>query len=105
MKQKPKEKPYIQFCRYYHGETGCPKGVKESFWNYERAWVEQSMQEGADFRGLLEEYFNAGLRTFEQMDDTPLTLKATLFNRYSHWLPSDTEGFKKWYREQYIAKH
>ena len=40
-------------------------------------------------------------KEFEQMDNTPVTLKALLFNRYSHWMGCNTDGFKKWYKKEY----
>ncbi len=30
-----------------------------------------------------------------------MTLKALLYNRYSHW--NEDDGFKKWYKEVYMT--
>ena len=34
----------------------------------------------------------------ERNDNIPASLKALLFNRFSHWSGCDTEGFKRWYK-------
>ena len=50
---------------------------------------------------MLEYYIRAGLSTFQMFDNTPITLKALLFNRYSHWTMGDIDGFKEWYLTAY----
>lgn len=55
---------------------------------------------------MLDEYISAGLSEFNMMDDTPITLKALLFNRYCHWcggygLIEDAKAFKKFYLNSY----
>ena len=50
---------------------------------------------------MLDEYLSYGLREFENMDGVPITLKAILFNRFSHWNRADTEEFKAWYLATY----
>lgn len=96
------KKDFLPFCRYYKGEKECPKGMAMSFWNYERAWVDLSVDKEDNALGnMLDEYIAYGLGEFEQMDNTPVTLKALLFNRYSHWMGCNTDGFKKWYKKEY----
>lgn len=51
---------------------------------------------------MLDEYIAARLSEFEMQDDTPIALKALLFNRYGHWLGGyglveDAKSFKKFY--------
>ena len=95
------KKDYLNFCRYYKGEKECPGNKKASFWEYERKWVDLSMSKDDILGNMLDEYIAYGLGDFEKMDNTPITLKALLFNRYSHWMGCDTYGFKNWYRKEY----
>ena len=96
-------KNLIEFCRYYKGEEECPKGMKESFWNYEKKWVELSMNSDDLLGNMIYDYIAYGLREFEQMDNTPVSLKSLLFNRYSHFNRIDIDAFKKWYKEEYYG--
>ena len=53
----------------------------------------------SSMRRAIEDYIDANLSEFEMGDDTPLSLKALLFNRYSHWLgghgiEEDVKNFK-----------
>ena len=52
---------------------------------------------------MLDEYISAGLSEFEMQDDTPVALKALLYNRFCHWQMADTASFKKWYRDTYLG--
>lgn len=98
------KKDLLKFCRYYKGEDDeCPRNTKYSFWAYEKKWVELTCQKD-DFLGhMLDEYIAYGLSGFEKSDDTPITLKSVLFNRFSHWHGCDTEGFKDYYRDEYYG--
>lgn len=95
---------YLRFCRY-KGENDSPykSGIDPLLWDYERAWVEWSLSRDNYLARMLTDYLNAGLRGFENMDNTPLTLKALLYNRYDHWNQVGPEGFKRWYREVYMS--
>lgn len=95
-------KDYLQFCRYYNGEEEPPKGVLASFWSYEKHWVKFSLAKDIMLGGMLTQYLRAGYADFENMDGTPATLKAVLYNRYTHWLCTD-EGFDDWYRTEYMS--
>ena len=93
---------YIGFCRYYNGEDECPKGVRVSFWEYERSWVDMSMSQGYILSNMIDDYIAYGLANFEVTDNAPMSLKAVLFNKFSHWSGCDTEGFKRWYKKEYL---
>lgn len=100
---------YLRFCRFYRGEEECPykKGMRSLLWDYERIWIELSLNKDDTLGNLLDDYLRAGLSEFEMKDDTPITLKALLFDRYRHWLggygKADTEAFVQWYKNEYIA--
>lgn len=103
------KKDYLPFCRYYKGEKENPYkgGNKALFWEYERAWIDLSIDENDNALGdMLDEYIAAGLSEFEIRDGIPATLKALLFNRYGHWLGGyglieDAKAFKKFYLNEY----
>lgn len=102
------KKDFLPFCRYYKGEKECPKDTKASFWEYEKKWIEFSIDKDDTLGDMLDEYIAAGLSEFEMRDGIPVTLKALLFNRYGHWLGGyglieDAKAFKKWYRDSYLA--
>lgn len=100
------KKDLLPFCRYYKGEKERPKGVNELFWEYEKKWVEVSKnpKEGSNNFNTasywLDDYLRADLASFSNDDGVPITLKALLFNRYTHWMQTN-DGFKKWYAENY----
>ena len=61
------------------------------------------MKDDPDFSRLLEDYIDAGLTGFNAYDDTPVTLKAVLYNRFMQQAegmvkPAD---FKLWYDTSY----
>lgn len=95
-----KKDDLIKFCRYYKGGEELVH-TQAPFWHYEKKWVEFSLTDKELLGDMLVEYYAYGLRRFCQFDDTPITLKALLFNRYSHWLGENIEGFKKWYIKEY----
>jgi hypothetical protein len=95
----------LKYCRYYKGEKECPYEGIEFYrcWNTERVWVERMLDRTYEFKDELHEYITAGLVDFEKYDDTPITLKALLFNRFGDWfsggLMEMVEPFKKYYQE------
>lgn len=93
----------IHYCRYYKGEEECPQGIKASFWMYEKLWVDWFIKKDNYLTEATREYLAHNLAEFQNTDDTPISLKAILFNRYSHWLGCDVKGFKKWYTEEYYG--
>lgn len=100
---------YLRFCRFYKGESECPyrDGMKSLLWDYERIWIELSLNKDDALGNMLDDYLRAGLSEFEMQDDTPITMKALLFDRYRHWLGGygkiDAEAFKKWYADKYMT--
>ena len=103
-----KKEELLKYCRYYHGEKEPPNSFnqdEQTFWNYERAWIEFSTskdKETSQFvSDMLSDYVDNGLAQFCVTDNTPVTLKALLFNRYRHWMSEDIEAFKKFYQETY----
>lgn len=106
------ENQLLRYCRYYKGEKEMPKfdnQDKELFWSYEKVWVESKSGENNHdmLAKMIGEYVAAGLGGFEIYDDTPMTLKAMLFNRYLKGglsMSEAAEPFKKFYRDYYIAE-
>ena len=96
------KKDFLPFCRYYKGEKECPKDIKISFWEYERAWIDLSVDKDEMLGNMLDEYIAAGLSEFEMQDDTPIILKAYLFNRFCQYSERiDIDAFKKFYLNEY----
>lgn len=99
------KKDLLPFCLYYKGEEKRPKNAP-IWWGYEAKWVElsENPQEGnANFYALgeyIDNYLRAGLRTFEQFDNTPTTLKALLYDRHVHF-GGDADSFKRLYIDEY----
>lgn len=102
----------LKHCRYYKGENEAPKEINNSgdgmLWFYEKLWVEREDLHCADTRNLIE-YTRYGLGSFRQEDDVPITLKALLFNRHSHWgggygPDEDMKSFKEWYFKYYLKE-
>ena len=96
----------INLCKYYKGEEESPyTDQNESMlWFYERAWVYKMLNNDESFGLMLEEYLFIGLKDFEKFDDTPITLKALLFNRYcktAQSILSAVEPFKEFYHKYY----
>ena len=100
-------------CRYYKGEKDNPfDGIdqnKAMLWGYERDWVHQLLKgkSNSPFSSALDEYIMFGLDGFEKTDDTPITLKAMLFNRYakgSYSMADAVESFKGFYHKYYTKK-
>lgn len=107
-----KKEDLLHHCRYYNGESENPfegkDQMKSLMWGYESKWVEFTIkasenkdgQESSILSSALTDYIRAGMREFEKMDDTPIALKAILFNRYYYW--NEGGDFKKWYKETYM---
>ena len=100
----------IKCCRYYKGEKENPfegKGIElqnaAMFWFYEMWWSERinSPEDIDPFKQEIEDYKWHGLEGFSANDGVPISLKAILFNRYSHWIQGPVEDFKSFYLKQY----
>lgn len=89
-------------CRYYGGEDERPPGVDASFWYYEQHWCDNMLKEKAYERQMEAEYQAYGLSDWRKNDGVPMSLKALLFNRFSHWMGCRVEDFKKWYLTEYL---
>lgn len=99
------DKSLLKFCRYYKGESSLPKNTNANFWEYEKKWVEMMLSDDPMLSQYLNDYIAYGIGGFEQMDDTPITLKSLLFNRYAHWSIGDiVHGFKMWYKNEYYSE-
>ncbi len=105
-------KDLIAKCRYYKGEDECPESLFEknvsSNWTYEKIWVQNDdMRDENNFNML--GYLDNGLKDFNADDGTPITLKALLYNRHTHWcggygVDVDVANFKEWYLTTYYIK-
>ncbi|MBN1180809.1 MAG: hypothetical protein JXB49_00880 [Bacteroidales bacterium] len=75
-----------------------------TIWYYEQMWVErEDLRDKNDMN--IRDYINIGLENFSKDDGVPISLKALLFNRYSHWTGgygNDVEDFKEWYFNSYL---
>lgn len=104
------KKDLLHHCRYYKGEDNIKTTDpdKQTFCKIEKEWVELTLSNKKEqpdiLSDVLNEYILAKMREFEQYDDTPITLKALLFNRFIKYNERyDIETFKKWYRDKYIG--
>lgn len=103
----------IEKCGYYKGEKECPSSLEKqgisSIWYYEKMWIER--EDLRDETGMnTREYISCGLEGFNANDKVPITLKALLFNRHSHWtggygIESDVKNFKEWYFNFYLGNN
>ena len=85
----------VQLCKYYNRSNSDTS----LFASYEHIWLEKSKNDNLNY---VIEYIHNGLMRFAEYDNTPISLKALLFNRYGHWVGGDVDGFKQWYNEFYI---
>lgn len=104
--------PLLKHCRYYKGEeiNPYPNGNEAMFWEYEEKWLRFNEIKKEFLKNAVDEYIEVGLSNFEIKDDTPLSLKALLFNRYCHWLgghgiEEDIKNFKAFYLTEYSCKN
>lgn len=104
-KKEMKDNYLLHHCRYYKGEEECPfTQIDDRFtaWKIEAMWVNMMVNDSEHLNFCLEEYLLRGMKDFQKYDDTPITLKALLMNRYFKYEErEDIEGFKKFYREFY----
>ena len=106
-------KDLISVCRFYKGGLlNLYKGDERLLWEYERAWVQDSIaaskrSDREPLSSMLDEYMAYGLREFSNQDGIPVTLKAYLFKRYaktSDSMYAAVEPFKKFYARHYGRK-
>ena len=97
----------LKFCRYYKGEkeNPHPDGNDALFWGYESKWVDEMVKDTDFLSECITDYIGIGLSDFDKTDDTPLSLKALLFNRYCHWnsgtMLDCIKPFKDFYKNDY----
>ena len=101
--------PLLQLTQYFKGEKECPKDcMHPNFWSYEKMWVENAAERAEDNPRLLE-YKRDVLPFYNEDDGIPLSLKALLYNRYTHWcgghaLEDDVRGFKEFLHDNYLRR-
>lgn len=106
-----KQKYLILQCRYYKGESKEPQPLKDApsefhlFWDYERLWVEWSLNDDPMIKSFEEDIKAYNLKSIDE-DKTPLTLKALLWSRYLHWggfgsIEEELKSFENWYFKNY----
>lgn len=100
------KKDLLHHCRYYSGGDGkrISDPDKQTFYKVEKEWVNLVLNQNESEDDLLSlslsEYIMAGLKDFEKYDDTPLSLKALLYNRFTKYNERIDIGlFKKWYHK------
>lgn len=94
-----KREDAIKLCRHWNATDAKDEDVK-LFAAIEKIWVDCMTDDDFSFNDLLQDYFDAGLREFEMFDDTPITLKALLFNRFCKYNEMiDVHEFKKFYKK------
>lgn len=98
------KKPDTDFYRYYNREKNCPKNVNNHFWELEQIYALYYKDTDYEKDNIME-YSNYGLSDFNEFDGVPLSFKALLFNRFSHWQSPDIEEFKKWYKKCYLQQN
>ena len=94
----------FSYCRYYKGEktNPFPEGdARALLWEYERTWCEMQTKKDASMHDMMYDYNIHGLSDFEPYDGVPVSLKAFLFNRFSHWIEANADAFKEWYNDTY----
>lgn len=103
------EKSIKDFCRYFNNEDSNPyqgkNADKAMFWLCEGFWYAHISKpdENDPLGDMLDEYLRAGLRTYEQYDNVPITLKAVLFNRFCQYNDRmDIKAFKEFYADKYM---
>ncbi len=101
------KKPYLKYCRYYKDDGSSQlnrPGDNTSFASYEFAWIVDEIANPLSISSLLSEYFAYGHEFFNMNDGVPITLKATLFNRWAKMsgFQIDKDGFQTWYKEHYL---
>ena len=95
---------FIDYCRYYGNKVDDEKQNVQMFVRCEKAWLD-AVQNSTDNSDIISEYINAGLTDFERYDNTPILLKAILFNRFIQYNERvDIDGFKDFYLREYIGQ-
>lgn len=89
-----KSKNAIALCKYYKGEEENPfdiKSIQRTFWTLEQSWVKLVLTNETRSANYALEF---SLDFPDNLDyiDIPLTLKATMYDRYYHFMDGK-DGF------------
>lgn len=96
---KETDNTILKYCKHY----GKVK-YETIFSGYEEKWIELSLHDKESLNDLIQYYIRSGLEHFCEYDDTPIGIKAILWNRYEHHDFAPTlEGFADWYKRQYLG--
>ena len=94
----------FDYCRYYGRKVDDEKPNVQMFVRFEKAWLD-AVKNATDTSDMMSAYMNAGLTDFEMYDNTPVLLKAILFNRFVQYNERvDVDGFKDFYLREYIGQ-
>ncbi|QOW09202.1 hypothetical protein Q73A0000_01935 [Kaistella flava (ex Peng et al. 2021)] len=104
-----KTNPLFEFTRFYKGPGTEPinrVNNAQLLWEYERKWVENEEDRAENHPRVLE-YRQDVLPLYNEEDGIPLSLKALLYNRYTHWcggyaLEDDVRDFKDFLYRDYL---
>ncbi|MBW8359305.1 MAG: hypothetical protein K0M63_05805 [Weeksellaceae bacterium] len=100
--------PLYSFTRYYKGpgtEPANNENNKRLMWEYEQRWAENEEERSAE-HPRMKEYVSDVLPLFNEDDGIPNSLKALLYNRYTHWtggyaLADDVRNFREFLYSHY----
>ena len=96
------------FTQYYKGSGTEPtdnENNKRLIWEYEAFWAEHEEERSND-HPRMQEYISDVLPLFNEDDGIPNSLKALLYNRYTHWmggyaLADDVRKFREFLYSHY----
>lgn len=95
----------LTYCRYYKGEDTPPESFtkqEKSVWAIEGNWIDMQNRKAPILEDAITDYIGYGLVDFHSEDETPISLKAFLLNRYLQYEERvDIEGFKEYYEKFY----
>ena len=96
-------KELLLACRYYKGESKCPREKDAGLWMYEQMWVEASMNDPKRIEEWEAECKFEHLESLAEEYHIPMSMIGLLSNRYNHWNFMGTpEGFRKMIKEKYL---
>ncbi len=106
---KMSEQWYIDQCRYYKGENKCPENIRAKkngaiLWDYERNWVNDSLNHRLTDEYITEYIAYVGDKVPADIG-YPISLLAYLFHcigKWSYSLESCANGFYDFLKEYYL---
>ena len=98
----------LKSCRYFNLEENnpYPPSPARYCWIVEHNWLYNTLKDRdeekeADFshHEAINEYLRAGLSAFEENDEIPISLKASLYKIFQHWNEGmgETKAFQSFY--------